>query len=147
MELGILLSLMATFAWGAGDVFARKAMFTVGTETVLLVVIVVLAVVLGVMTLTTQGLNAFASLELRAIALTAASGFFAWVTGNFLYFHAMKRAGVTLAAPILGSGPLFAIALAVIFAGERPNIATLVGAGAIVIGVAVILTDRKRVLL
>ena len=35
MELGIALTLLATLGWGAGDVFARKAMFGASATTVL----------------------------------------------------------------------------------------------------------------
>lgn len=146
MGVGILLAIVATLAWGAGDVFVRRAMFDVPAELVVVVVVGMVAVVLGVVAVSTEGLAAFGGIGLTTLGIVAVMGALIWVTGNLFYFHGLKRAGVTLAAPILGAGPLFAIALAVLFAGERPNLATLAGAAAIVIGVAVILTDRKRVL-
>lgn len=146
MGVGILLAIVATLAWGAGDVFVRRAMFTASAELVVIVVVGMVAAVLGVMIVSTQGFAAFGGIELAFVGMVAVMGALIWVTGNLFYFHGMKRAGVTLAAPILGAGPLFAIALAVIIAGERPNLATVLGAFAVVIGVGVILTDRKRVL-
>ena len=146
MGLGILLAIVATFAWGAGDVLVRRAMFDVPAELVVVVVVGMVAAVLGVVILSTEGFAAFGGIELTFVGIVAVMGALIWVTGNLFYFHGLKRAGVTLAAPILGAGPLFAIALAVVFAGERPNLYTLIGAFAVVIGVAVILTDRKRVL-
>ena len=146
MSLGILLAIVAAFAWGAGDVFVRRAMFDVSAELVVVVVVGMVAVVLGVVIVSTKGLQAFGGIELAFVGIAAVMGALGWVTGNLFYFHGLKRAGVTLAAPILGAAPLFAIALAVVFAGERPNLYTLIGAFAVVIGVAVILTDRKRVL-
>ena len=146
MGLAILLAIVATFAWGAGDVFVRRAMFAVSAELVVVVVVGMVAVMLGIVTISTEGLAAFGVVEPAALGIIAVMGALAWVTGNLFYFHGLRRAGVTLAAPILGAGPLFAIALAVVFAGERPNLLTVVGAFAVVIGVAVILTDRNRVL-
>lgn len=146
MSAGILLAIVATLAWGAGDVFVRRAMFNVSAELVVVVVVGMVAVVLGIVALSNDGLAAFGGIGLASLGIMAVMGALVWVTGNLFYFHGMKRAGVTLAAPILGAGPLFAIALAVLFAGERPNLATLAGAAAVVIGVAVILTDRNRVL-
>ena len=146
MGVGILLSIVAMLAWGAGDVFVRRAMFDVSAELVVVVVVGMVAVVLGVVIVSTEGLAGFGGIELAYLGVVAVMGALGWVTGNLFYFHGLRRAGVTLAAPILGAGPLFAIALAVVFAGERPNLATLGGALAVVIGVAVILTDRKRVL-
>ena len=146
MSVGILLAIVATLAWGAGDVLVRRAMFSVSAELVLIVVVGMVAVVLGVVIVSTEGLAAFGDIELAFVGIVAVMGALTWVTGNLFYFHGMKRAGVTLAAPILGAGPLFAIALAVVFAGERPNLATVMGAFAVVLGVGVILTDRNRVL-
>ena len=146
MSVGILLAIVATLAWGAGDVFVRRAMFAVSAELVVVVVVGMVAVVLGVVTVSTEGLTAFGGVELASLGIIAVMGALAWVTGNLFYFHGLRRAGVTLAAPILGAGPLFAIALAVVFAGERPNLLTVAGAFAVVAGVAVILTDRNRVL-
>ena len=146
MGVGILLAIVATFAWGAGDVFVRRAMFAVSPELVVVVVVGMVALVLGTVIVWTGGVAAFGGIELAFVGVAAVMGALAWVTGNLFYFHGMKRAGVTLAAPILGASPLFAIAFAVLFAGERPNLATVAGAFAVVIGVGVILTDRKRVL-
>ncbi|MYA51724.1 MAG: DMT family transporter [Chloroflexi bacterium] len=146
MSLGILLAIVATLGWGAGDVFVRRAMFAVSPELVVVVVVGMVAAVLGIVAVSTEGVAAFGSVELAALGTIAVMGALAWVTGNLFYFHGLRRAGVTLAAPILGAAPLFAIALAVVFAGERPNLLTVVGAFVVVIGVAVILTDRNRVL-
>ena len=146
MSVGILLAIVATLAWGAGDVLVRRAMFSASAELVLIVVVGMVAAVLGVVIASTEGLSAFGDIELAFVGIVAVMGALTWVTGNLFYFHGMKRAGVTLAAPILGAGPLFAIALAVVFAGERPNLATVMGAFAVVLGVGVILTDRNRVL-
>ena len=146
MGVGILLAIVAMLAWGAGDVFVRRAMFAASAELVLITIVGMVAVVLGVVIVSTEGPGAFGGVELAFVGIVAVMGALSWVTGNLFYFHGMKRAGVTLAAPILGTGPLFAIVLAVVFAGERPNLATVAGAFAIVIGVGVVLTDRKRVL-
>ncbi len=146
MGVGILLAIVATLAWGAGDVFVRRAMFTASAELVVIAVVGLVAVVLGIVIALTEGFAAFAGIELAFVGMVAVMGVLIWVTGNLFYFHGMKRAGVTLAAPVLGTGPLFAIALAVVAAGERPNLATVIGAFAVVIGVGVILTDRNRVL-
>ncbi len=146
MGLGIILALVATLGWGAGDVFVRRAMFGATPESVLIAVVGMVAAVLGVVIVATEGFAAFGDIRPAFVGVAAVMGALAWVTGNLFYFHGMKRAGVTLASPILGAGPLFAIALAVVIAGERPNLATVAGAVAVVIGVVVILTDRNRVL-
>ena len=146
MELGILLALFATAGWGAGDVFARKAMFDVKAEVVLASMIALTIVILGTVAIILEGFAAFIGKSPLFFLQVAFMGVLTWVTGNLLYFHGMQRAGVTIAAPILGAAPLAAIGLAIGFGGERPNGWTLLGAAIVVLGVIVLLTDRDRVL-
>ncbi|MCH8848472.1 MAG: DMT family transporter [Chloroflexi bacterium] len=143
MEIGILLAIAAAFGWGAGDVFVRRAMFGARPEAVTVVVAGMVLSILAVLVVVTGG---FAVPEASFLVATAVMGLLTWLTGNLLYFHGMQRAGVVVVAPILGMIPIFSIALAVTLGGERPSVATLAGALAIVTGVAVVLTDRRRVL-
>jgi drug/metabolite transporter (DMT)-like permease len=146
VELGIALTLIAAVGWGAGDVFARKAMFGASAATVLASMITLTIIALGIVGLLLEGPSAFAAIDLRFLILVAIMGGFTWVTGNLLYFHGMKRAGVIIAAPILGAAPLAAIGLAIVFGGEDPNAWVLLGAILIVLGVGILMTDRNRVL-
>lgn len=146
MELGILLALFALVGWGAGDVFARKAMFGAKAEVVLASMIALTIVALGIVTVVLEGFSAFGGHDLLFFAIVAFMGALTWVTGNLLYFHGMQRAGVIIAAPILGAVPLAAIGLAVVFGGERPSAWVLVGSATVVAGVLILLTDRDRVL-
>ena len=145
MELGILLAIAAALGWGAGDVFVRRAMFDARPEAVTVVVAGMVLLALAVLVVVSSGLGALAPPSAGFVGLTAVMGLLTWLSGNLLYFHAMRRAGVVAVAPLLGIGPLFAIALAVTLGGERPSVSTLAGALAIVTGVIVVLTDRRRV--
>jgi drug/metabolite transporter (DMT)-like permease len=145
VELGVLLTMIAAASWGTGDVFARRAMFGAGAETVLIVMIAMVILTLGVVGIAVEGAGAFVPKDGMFLLLTAFMGLLTWVTGNLLYFHGMTRAGVVIAAPILGAAPLIAILFAVTLGGERPGPMTLVGSFAVVAGVAVLVTDRQRV--
>jgi O-acetylserine/cysteine efflux transporter len=145
VELGIVLALIATVGWGSGDVFARKAMFGASAVTVLASMIALSAISLAIVTLIREGAGAFTAVDLRFIGLVIVMAALTWVTGNLLYFHGMQRAGVIIAAPILGAAPLVAVALAVVFGGEEPNVWVFVGGALIILGVGILLTDRNRV--
>jgi drug/metabolite transporter (DMT)-like permease len=146
VETAILLTLVATVAWGAGDVFVRKAMDGASPAVVLSTMIALVIVTLGALGLVLDGPSAFVDHVWRFYPLVALMGAFTWLTGNLLYFHGMKRAGIIIAAPILGAAPLPAIALAVVFAGERPSPWVWLGAVLVVGGIGILVTDRKRVL-
>ena len=146
MGLGILLAIAAALGWGAGDVFVRRALFAARPEAVTVVVAGMVLLALAVLVVVTGGAGGFAVPGTSFLAAVAVMGLLTWLGGNLLYFHGMARAGVVIAAPLLGIAPLFAIALAVTLGGERPSVPTLAGALAIVTGVLVVLTDRRRVL-
>lgn len=146
MGLGIALALVAALAWGAADVFARRGMIRVSAGAVLITSLMLIVVALFVLVVASLGPGALLPRAVWFFPLAALMGLFAYVSGNLLYFHAMRRCGITIASPILGAGPLFSILLAVVLGGERPNLPTVGAALLIVAGVAVIVTERDRVL-
>ena len=123
----------------------RRAMFGARPEAVTVVVAGLVLLALAALVAVTAGTGGFAVPNVAFLAATAVMGLLTWLAGNLLYFHGMQRAGVVVVAPILGMIPIVSIALAVTLGGERPSVATLAGALAIVTGVAVVLTDRRRV--
>ena len=146
MTFGIALALAAAVGWGAGDVFARRAMFRASAGVVLTVSLVVLVTGVAVVTVASVGWRALAVDSWRFYALAALLAVFVFVLATMLYFQAMRRCGVTIASPILGAGPLATVLFAVLLRAERPNLPTIAAALLIVAGVLVILTDRHRVL-
>jgi drug/metabolite transporter (DMT)-like permease len=145
MEFGLILALIASVGWGIGDVFVRKAMDGASPTIVLCAVIGLVLVALGVLGLALDGFAALFNHGPRFYLLVAMMGTFTWLTGNLLYFHGIKRAGIIIAAPIIGAAPLPSIALAVMIGGESPNGWVVLGAVLVVLGVGVLVTDRERV--
>jgi drug/metabolite transporter (DMT)-like permease len=146
MSTGLILALLATLGWGAGDVFARKAMTHVPASAVVLGMAALIVATLAVAVGLTDGLASLMRLPWYVYALAAVMGFLAHLGGQLLYLWGMQRAGLTIAAPIIGAVPLIAVFLAVVLGGERPSVPTLVGAFVIVGGIILLVTDRNRVL-
>lgn len=144
MALGIALSLVAAVGFGLGNVLVRRAIFSVSPAIVLLLSVTTVTLVLGILTFTLSGRDAF-SQDASFYGMTALMGFLANIFGALMFFHALDRIGATRATPILGAAPLFAILLAVVIGGERPGAVTLAGAVIIVSGVAILVTDRRAV--
>ena len=145
MGLGIALVLVATVAFGLGDVLARKALFTTAPGLVVVATATTVLITLAALVVTLEGVAVLTSQTAAFYGFTALMGFLASVTGQTLYFNGLDRAGITLAAPMLGAAPLFAIFLAVVIANERPGVATVGGALIIVLGVVVLVSERDRV--
>lgn len=63
--------------------------------------------------------------------------------GQMASFTGIQRMGVSRAAPIQGSSPIWAMFLAVFILGEEPALLVWVGAGAVVIGIG-LLSQRQE---
>lgn len=142
MTLGIIFALMATVGWGAGDVFARRALYHMSSSLAMTLAMFVIVPTLVGLALIVHGVSAFTGLPLAFYGLAALGGVLGYVSGQLLHLAAMNKAGVTLTAPLIGAAPLLAMLMAVTLGGERPNLATVVGAFVVVTGVVILLTDR-----
>ena len=145
MSVGVLFALLAALGWGSGDVMFRRALARASTSMVLLVNSFFVLFVLGLTTLVLHGTDGFSILTPRLFGLIALMGALAYLTGLMLFLQGIRRAGVTIAAPIIGAAPLVSLFLGVTLGGERPGALTVVGAFVIVAGIVVIVSERNRV--
>jgi drug/metabolite transporter (DMT)-like permease len=143
MTLGIVFALMAALGWGAGDVFARRALDHMPSGLAMTLAMFVIVPTLVGLALLVHGPSAFTGLPLVFYALAALGGALGYVSGQLLHLAAINKAGVTLTAPLIGAAPLLAMLMGVTLGGERPNLPTVVGAFVIVAGVVILLTDRR----
>ena len=146
MSLGIALALAATLGWGTGDVLARKAALHAPAGAVVVAMTGIVALVLAAVVAVTSGIGSLTVGPWWFYPLVIVMGLLSYLGGQALYLLGMQRAGVTLTAPIIGAVPLLTVAMAVAFGGERPSLPTLLGAGIIVTGILLVVTDRSRVL-
>ena len=144
MFTGILLSLLGAVGAGAGDVFTRRALVTLPIGMVLMVIMTLILVGVTLLGLLTAGADAYLGLSLTFFGGVTIMAVLGYVIGQTLHLTGLRKAGVTIVSPVLGSAPIFALLLGVSFGGERPNLPTVIGAFAIVIGVATVLSDRKK---
>ncbi len=145
MSLGIPFALLAALGWGSGDVMFRRALANASVSVVLLVNALFVLVALGFTTLLIHGTGGFTIITQKIFGLVALMGVLAYLTGLMVFLQGMRRAGVTIAAPIIGAAPLASLFFAVTLGGERPGALTILGAFVIVSGVVVIVSERNRV--
>lgn len=140
--LGIVLSLLAALAWGAGAIFVRLGMVnmrpTVGTLITLMAsLLCLLPIVLIVQGGAVLTVAALPTATLTAMAL---SGVLNFGIGRLLNYNAVKLAGVAKATPILAIAPLFSVLLAVLFLGEHVTGMLLLGIVSIVAGTVLVVS-------
>lgn len=81
--------------------------------------------------------------QASAVVVFAGVGLFFPAVVTMLTFAANQRMGPTIAGTVGGTAPLFAIAGAVLFLGERLSVLVLLGTLAIVLGVMVLAWEKK----
>ncbi len=139
--LGVLFGLSSAFGFGAAAVFARVGLQDVKPTTGTLVSLIVGTIITMALAFI---LHAEAILNLAGMAFLwfLLSGFINFPLGRLLNFTGVSLAGVSKSAPIVGSSPLFATALAITIGGESINALIALGTLSIICGLALILTQR-----
>lgn len=137
--VGVLLALCAAAGFGATAFFARLSIQHVRPTTGVIVSLIVGAAATSVFAVAMDGANLL-SLGWIAFALIFLAGIASFVCGRLFNFISVSKIGVSKSSPVVGASPLFAVTMAVLIAGETPNLLIITGAAAIVVGVAVVVS-------
>lgn len=137
---GVVFALAAATSWGFAAILVRLGVQslrpTTGTWMSLVpgaFMVMALAVVFNL-----DDLRALAGI---AFAWFALSGLFNFAMGRLFNTISVDLVGVTRAAPLFASAPLFATIFAVVFLGESISPLLLVGTITIMSGIALITTE------
>ena len=139
--LGVALALSAALGFGSTAVFARIGLQYIGATTGTLVSLVVSTVIAFVVAIALHPQELF-GLDRAAYLWLALAGILTFPMGRLLNYTGVHLAGVSRATPVVGTSPLFAVVLAVTFAGESVNLPMLLGMGAIIGGLVLILSQQ-----
>jgi drug/metabolite transporter (DMT)-like permease len=142
LALGAVFAALAATAWAVGAIFARIGMQHMGSTTGTFISLVsgfllTLAIALAL------DFDALFSVSLVTILWFAALGAIQFPIGRFLNYNGIRLAGVAPATAILGSSPLFAGVLALLFLGEQMTPMILVGILAVAAGLALVMSERR----
>ncbi|HEV8642783.1 MAG TPA: DMT family transporter [Methylomirabilota bacterium] len=133
-----LLALLAAFAFGiAGVLLKRGLQYATPLTAALVSVTFTTGLVWLLAALTTE----LSLLMTGTILPFLIAGLVAPGLARLALFVGVDRIGVSRAAPLVATAPLFSVAMAILFLGERPSWMLLVGAACIVTG-GVLLSQR-----
>ena len=139
--IGILLALGAALGFALPRVFVRLARRDLSSRTGTAITLVPNLLVSTIPALVLD-LPAYVEITLVVFLWIGLMALLANPLGRLLEFISLSNIGVARSAPLGGSAPLFAVVLAVIFLGERPNLPIIMGTLAVVGGVAFILVTE-----
>ncbi|MGH7313614.1 MAG: DMT family transporter [Candidatus Rokuibacteriota bacterium] len=129
------LALLAALGFGTASVLLKRGLQHATPLTAALVSVLVTA---GFIWLIAAATAPLASLLTPRILPFLAAGLIAPGLARLVMFMGIDRIGVGRAAPLVGTAPLFSVAIAILALGERPAWLLLAGAAAIVTGGALL---------
>lgn len=140
--IGAILAVMAAAAWASGAVVARLGMRTMGSTTATFISLVSGFVVTLTIALAMDFRAVFA-VSLGTAGMFAIVGSIQFPIGRFLSYNGIRLAGVAPASAILGSSPIVAAGLALVFLSEELTVTVVIGILAVVAGLAVVVSEKR----
>ena len=144
MALAILFGFLAALGFGVGAIFARLGLQRLSPK----VGVFVSVCTSFLFTLTLVLLFHMSDVPLLTPIAFLWFFFYALITfplARFLNYSAINLVGASRSAPMLAVSPIFATSIAMIILGERPNVLIGLGILVTVLGMALMLSDRRSV--
>jgi drug/metabolite transporter (DMT)-like permease len=131
---GALWALAAGAGFGLFQSVNRKTVDGMDVYVATCAQLVISAVVLIIISLSTQDMMLLINAPVSAVLYFAAAGFFHFLIGWTLLNSSQKKIGAARTSPLIGTTPLFAAVVAVLTLHEFPSWLELAGIGIIVFG-------------
>jgi drug/metabolite transporter (DMT)-like permease len=128
-----IYGLIAALSFGLNAVLVRKALRHTTPATATISVAAVQTLILS--TLLVFDLPTF---NLEAVVYFIAAGFLAAILGRTFNYMSIEKLGVPVSTSLVGTNPLWAMILGVVFLGEVVTLSTISGSILVVVGVALI---------
>ena len=139
--IGILIALAASISWAFGSIFIRLGIERVGATTSTFISIVAGFVYVLAVTLIVDA-SAFFDLSLSIVLGFVIVGMLSFAGGRLLYYTSVSLIGIGRATAMGGAVPIVSSLLAVLFLGELLTLPLALGIGAVVAGVALIVSEN-----
>jgi len=134
----LLYAIIALVGWGSAPLFDKLALGSLSAGAAVVLRTVFASLMLVGYGATTGWLQDITSAKAIPVLLLAVGTLLSPVVGNFAYMKALQGAEASQVTPITASYSLVAVALAIVFLGERLTSPKILGAVLIVVGVMLV---------
>ncbi|MBP1912493.1 DMT family transporter [Thermococcus stetteri] len=135
--IGIIAALVSAFSWASATILVRIGLKRLSPIAANILRLYVAALAFLGIFLVTNNLKVF-RLPQKLLLIAFLSAQFGFVIGDYFYFTALKRMGVSRTVPITSTYPLWAILWALIFLDRTVSLRVVVGAVLIVTAIVII---------
>ena len=135
---GVLLLVVAEFAYGGYTVFVKPLTARYPIDQIIFIIISISLAFFLLLNISILGVGDFAGLSLSTWLSCAGSGILALSGGNILWSQGVKRLGSTNTSVFGNLPPVFGILAGILLLGETLTLLQLAGAAVILSGVALV---------
>jgi len=128
-------ALLTMVFWGLAPVFAKIGLIKTDPFIGLALRTFVVSGIILLYGVLTGKFGGLAQIDFRSAAFLAGEGIFASLLGHLAYYHALKLGEVSRITPIISAFPLVAVAVGLLFFGERISWQKITGALLILCGI------------
>jgi drug/metabolite transporter (DMT)-like permease len=139
---GVLLALLAACGWGVDSVVARQGLRQVSPALGTLLSLCTSLPLIGLLAWLTEPVGFGRLLAPEAFVWFVVLGLINFPLARQLNFRATRHLGASRAAALFAASPLVSVLLAALLLGESLTLPLLLGAGLVVVGVALVVTSR-----
>jgi drug/metabolite transporter (DMT)-like permease len=132
---GVLWAILAGIGFGVFQAFNRRAGRSIDSNLSTFMLLVVSAIILVVVSLLTEDLSVLKHTPLMAYVNFGLAGFVHFYLGWTFLNISQKRIGASRTGALIGTTPLFAFVVGLVFFGETLNLPIIVGIMLVVGGV------------
>ncbi|AMQ19219.1 DMT family transporter [Thermococcus peptonophilus] len=141
LMIGILAALVSAFSWASATILVRIGLKRLSPISANILRLYVAALTFLGIFLVTNNMGVF-GLSPRLLLVAFISAQFGFVIGDYFYFSALKRMGVSRTVPITSTYPLWTILWAVLLLSRKVSIQVVIGA--LLVVTAIILVRRAE---
>ncbi len=131
-----LLALVGMLCWGIAPIFAKIGLNNINPFLGLTLRTLFTAVMVSGWMLISGSAYQIKTIPVNAWVLMGIEAVLATLIGDLAYFAAIKKGNVSLVTIIMSSSPLVTVLCSAIFLGEQITLTRVIGAGLVVIGIA-----------
>jgi drug/metabolite transporter (DMT)-like permease len=136
---GAIMALITAFLWGSNTVILAigiRGLNSAVANSVRVPAVVLFSLLAGAQR---KQLGSLRHLDRHTLGLLLVAGIVGWGIGGWFYLTAVQMVGVSLAAIISATSPIFGVPLSMLFLHEKPTRLTLIGTVLSIVGIALIL--------
>jgi len=135
---GVGAALLSAFGWAFATVLIKAGMRSLSPSSANVLRLYTVSVFYAVTLVVMGGFDGITRAGLWRVLMAFLSAQFGFVVGDYFYFHALKRMGVSRTVPITSTYPLWTVVWAVTILGRSADYRVYLGASLIVLAVVMV---------